>query len=301
MTGHRAYLTWTAAIAAWSFAGLAAADAPVVLESRNTVAAKTAPTAATEPAAATTRVPATEAAPLGPRPKAAQPAPTTAPAPAGASALGADSLRTIAVLAAVVLVAAGCLALLRNIARRSGGLQGGLGAGGRAPSGILEIIGRYPAGPGVTLVLMKLDRRILLLSQSARGWGRGGGAASFTTLCEITDPEEVASILMKARDERGESLAERFNGLLRDADGEIDRAEDRLAAAPEPKPVARRVTPENDGAALVEALRGQIPVVDLTARASAREKQDWESQLKVIRERIHRPGGLAGQPRRPKA
>lgn len=68
------------------------------------------------------------------------------------------------------------------------------------------MLGRYPVARGQTLALLRVDRRVLLLCQSSGG---------FSTLAEFTDPEEVASLLVKTRGEEGDSIAERFDGLLR--------------------------------------------------------------------------------------
>jgi flagellar biogenesis protein FliO len=137
-----------------------------------------------------------------------------------ADAVSDSPWRTIGSLSLVVamIVAAGWG--LRVLARRHGGLVAGLSAGGRAPAGLLEVLGRYPVGRGQTLVLLKLDRRVLLLSQSA---GIRGGSG-FRTLCEVTDPDEVASILVKSRDAEGESLAARFRMLLSRADRDVEDA-----------------------------------------------------------------------------
>ncbi|MEM9063915.1 MAG: flagellar biosynthetic protein FliO [Planctomycetota bacterium] len=113
-------------------------------------------------------------------------------------------------LLGVVGLAYGCAWVFRRAARAQGGLIGAIGPGGRAPSGVLEVLGRYPVGRGQTLVLLKIDRRVLLLSQSAAGRGHG---ASFSTLAEISDPNEVASLLMKTRDDEGISM----NATFRDA------------------------------------------------------------------------------------
>ena len=125
---------------------------------------------------------------------------------------GAGFSRTIgAVLAVLALILISALAL-RALARRRGGIVSALGMGGRAPPGVLEVLGRYPVGRGHMLVLLKLDQRVLLLSQSSGG--RLGAGAGFRTLCEITDPEEVASVLVKTRDDAGESMASRFRSML---------------------------------------------------------------------------------------
>ena len=69
-----------------------------------------------------------------------------------------------------------------------------------------------------------------------------GGAASLTTLCEIRDPEEVASILVKTRDAEGDSMAERFRGLLTRFDRGMDVPDDGIPVVDltrrEPGPVS---------------------------------------------------------------
>lgn len=191
-------------------------------------------------------------------------APATAPDQAGdgerrnsrerASTTGAA--RTAWALAGVLAVIAAVGTGVRVWARRVGGFGAAMGPGGRSPAGVLEILGRYPAGRGSTLVLLKLDRRVLLLAQ---GVGRGGGG--FTTLCEVTDAEDVASILVKTRDAEGDSLASRFRSLLTRFDG------DMAGAGAEPgADHGRRIVSGGGGdrAELWDAARGQIPVVDVS-------------------------------------
>lgn len=125
----------------------------------------------------------------------------------------------------LILILAG-LARLAARGRASTSLRAEFGAGGRSPAGLLEVIGRYPIARGATLVLLRLDRRILLLSMSS---GLRGGT-SFGTLCEVNDPEEVASILVHARDAEGDSMAERFRSLLAKSDERLKTP--RVEAAP---------------------------------------------------------------------
>ncbi len=113
--------------------------------------------------------------------------------------------RTLAALAAVVGLILIVRWFVRRMSLRVGGLAGQLGAGGRAPSGVMEVLGRYPVGKGQSLVLLRLDRRVLLLSQSAQG---------FAALTEIDDPQEVASLVVKTADDESASLAARFKSIL---------------------------------------------------------------------------------------
>ncbi len=167
--------------------------------------------------------------------------------------------QTTVSLAGVLGVAVAAAAVVRLVARRQGGLRSSLGAGGRSPAGIMEILGRYPVGRGAVLVLLKLDRRVLLLSQTSLG--KLGLGSSFATLCEITDPDEVASILVKTRDEEGESMAVKFRGLL----SRFDRTMEETTGVPGS---SRKVRTHagGDRTEMWDSERADIPVVDLTTR-----------------------------------
>jgi len=139
-------------------------------------------------------------------------APKGRPAPATLEGGAAEAQRGEAgswarVFGALVVVV-GLILVVRAVLRRvaaTGGLRGQLGAGGRAPSGVLEVLGRYPIARGQTLVLLRVDQRVLLLSQSGAG---------FRTLANFDSPTDVASLLMKTRDESSESLSGKFKQML---------------------------------------------------------------------------------------
>lgn len=165
-------------------------------------------------------------------------APRAEAAPQGAKAesggLDAGWLTTIGSLVLVIGLIAGSAAAVRRVAARSGGLLGAAGAGGRAPAGVLEVLGRYPLGRGSTLLLVKMDRRVLLIGSCAGG----RGSATLNTLCEVTDAEEVASLLVKTRDEQDESMSRRFQSLLATQESEARRVletPDRRAGAAQPR------------------------------------------------------------------
>ena len=103
---------------------------------------------------------------------------------------------TIASLMAVVGLIVFLAVIYKWLSGKAGGLAGQIGAAGKSPSGLVSVLARYPLGRGQTLVLLKIDRRVLLLCQSASGRVRGG--VTTRTLSEITDPDEVASIIAKA-------------------------------------------------------------------------------------------------------
>lgn len=151
-------------------------------------------------------------------------APGTATPESSGGWIGHWSVRTLAAVMALAALLAG----VRWLSARSGsggGLSGAMTLSPRAPSGILEVLGRYPVSRGHSLVLMRMDRRIVLLGQSAAG---------FTTLSEVTDPDDVASILVKASESEPGSMTRRFNELLRgmERDARIVDAEQAPTASP---------------------------------------------------------------------
>lgn len=117
--------------------------------------------------------------------------------------------RTAGALAVILVLIFAVAAGVRKWGGAAGGLMHQMGAGGRAPSGVLSVLGRYPVGRGQTLVLLKLDRRVLLVCQQAGA--RGGG---MRTLCELTDPEEVAAVVMHAAEAEGRSLSAKFREMV---------------------------------------------------------------------------------------
>ncbi|HRQ72140.1 MAG TPA: flagellar biosynthetic protein FliO [Phycisphaerales bacterium] len=131
---------------------------------------------------------------------------------AGEPRADAGWTRTIVALAGVLAVILAAGVALRRFARSGPTLAVALGPGGPSPSGVLEVLGRYPAGRGQSLVLLKVDRRVLLLSQSHAARAGGGG---FRTLCAFDDAEDVASLLVKTRDAADESMSARFTSMLR--------------------------------------------------------------------------------------
>lgn len=104
-------------------------------------------------------------------------------------------------LALVVAIILGAAYFVRKLAKGDPGLIAALGAGGKSPSGLLEVLGRYPVSRTSSFILLRLDRRILLLNQS---FGKAG--TGFSTLAELTDAEEVASILIKVNQGESKSM-----------------------------------------------------------------------------------------------
>lgn len=178
-----------------------------------------------------------------------------------------DMTRTIATLGGVVVGILLLAWIAKSIARRTNTLGTMMGAGGHAPSGVLEVLARYPVSRGQTLVLLKLDRRVLLLSQRP--------AEGLRTLCEITEPDDVASLLLKTQGDEQRKQAERFGGMLR-KHAEVD-----------PQPIAqhtaapsRRVVEHTQGGDRVELL-GAGPSAHMTGEDAARQLRERLARLRA--------------------
>ena len=100
---------------------------------------------------------------------------------------------------------------LKSLMKRGAGFFGQVGR----PSGVIEILARYPLDRKQSLVLIKLARRVLLLHQSG---------AQMTTLSEIADPIEVASLLSRVESGSSGKQAMRFRGMLKRFEAEHESA-----------------------------------------------------------------------------
>jgi flagellar biogenesis protein FliO len=117
-----------------------------------------------------------------------------------------DIVRVLGALGIVVAL----IVLTRTVLLRT---AGGLGGAGR-PSGVLEILARYPVGRGQQLMLLKLGRRILLVH------GCGG---AMRTLSEISANDEVAALLGRIEAASTGRESQRFRRLLERFEREHDQ------------------------------------------------------------------------------
>jgi flagellar biogenesis protein FliO len=102
---------------------------------------------------------------------------------------------------------------LRRVLRRHS-MAGGAGR----PSGVLEILARYPVARGQQLILLKLARRILLVHQNG---------SAMTPLAEVNDPDEVASLLARVEAGSTGATAAKFRRMLDSFKREHDDADSR--------------------------------------------------------------------------
>lgn len=176
-----------------------------------------------------------------------------------------DITQTLAALGVVVAIMVALAWGVRRVARARGGLAAELGPAGRAPSGVLSVLGRYPIARGQTLVLLRLPQRVLLLSQT-HSWRQSGGG--LRTLAEVSDPDEVADLITRSEDDAQSSLRQRFNGLLRGFGERMDQATDPRRAGTPIHPNLTARTDSGEGLAVAGA-SGEVDRVERSTVAQA--------------------------------
>lgn len=235
----------------------------------------------------------TESLPLG--------APRTESAPQSNEQLESDGpglgiVRTAGSLAAVIGLIVLLAAVGKKLAKNTGGLAAAIGPGGKAPSGVLFVLARYPIARGQTLVLLRVGTRVLLVHQT------GGKSGSMQTLCEITDAAEVAELIQKTDDNAGKSMAAELRKALDQAAEEpiqieMPRTEPRPVVSPVVRREAADRAPEikttTSWARAPEAAREAPEVVVTNETPSTPEVRAVgvdESVLEELRKRITRLG-----------
>lgn len=208
---------------------------------------------------------------------------------AGAAGSEPGWIQPVASLVVVLALILGLARVARSLSMRHGGLLSALGAGGRAPSGVLHVLGRYPVGKGQTLVLLHLHARVLLVCQTHTRHGGG-----MQTLCEITDPDQVAMLVAKTGEDSSASIASGFRQSLERSSDQADR---ELAAAV-PGVQSRAFTARENRASPVAlvasarsvpaARRSTLAVHQLTAHPAAdrSEQLDGAAAAEAIRRRL---------------
>jgi hypothetical protein len=165
-------------------------------------------------------LPARELAPIGPpSDPTAMGSTNGAATPQGGLANALDprrsgTLRVIAATGGVILTVIVSLKLLQRF------LMGGLARAPGGPSGILQVLARYPIARGQQLILLSLGRRILLLHQSG---------ASMSTLAEISEDAEAASLRTHLEAADREIQGQGFSALLRGLSGAFHSATEASA------------------------------------------------------------------------
>lgn len=194
----------------------------------------------TDPTVSPLAVPTIESRPLG---KTAEPETSSGTSAAVLPSFARTLLSLGTVIGIVLLVAF----VLKRLPHR-GTLGAALLGAGRSPSGIVEVLGRFTLSRGVTLVLLRVDRRVVLLSQSG-----GSGSASVSLLLELDHPDEVASLVAKCNGDTSDAASPRFERALGRADLAASSA--TRTAAPQRTPSG---APDPSTVQLSQALRARL-------------------------------------------
>jgi len=176
---------------------------------------------------------------------------SSGPSPAKGSLGNAAASRGLSSELLTTGVALGATLLVIVLARSAVKRFGGGGAAGKRPSGVVEVLARYPLARGQSIVLIKVARRVIVAHQSSDG---------MKPLSEFSSEEDVADLLARCEaGTRGTSQFS-FDAILRQS----GKAFDGIGSAAKGRAgkVDERIDPRDT---LPAVMRGaEIETVDLT-------------------------------------
>jgi len=91
------------------------------------------------------------------------------------------------------------------------------GAAGRGASRAIEVLSRSPLSPKQQVLLIRVGRRLVVV---------GDTGSQMNALCEITDPDEIASLVGQLRDEKSSATPRAFGALFGTSRGMFEAATD---------------------------------------------------------------------------
>jgi len=81
------------------------------------------------------------------------------------------------------------------------------------PSPVIEVLSRTPVAPKNHVLLLRVGQRVLVVGDSSSG---------LSTLADVTDPEEVATLLQSVSTHSDRSVTKSFNSLVSRFNGDYD-------------------------------------------------------------------------------
>ena len=126
------------------------------------------------------------------------------------------------------------------------------------PSGVLEILARYPVARGQHLILLKLARRIVLLHHSG---------STMTALSEITSPNEVAALLTRMEAGANDRTSAKFRNTLDEFLADHDMAPLPSNTIPDVSKTRRLSANLRSASLTPRTLPHEAEIVDLTRRS----------------------------------
>lgn len=127
-------------------------------------------------------------------------------------------------------------------------------ATGKAQSRVVEVVSRSPLAPKQQVMLLRVGKRLLVV---------GDSAGQLSTLCEISDPDEVASMVGQLREEKSTS-AVAFGSLFGRFSRKFDSDEAEVIETP-PEPTDRQMLMDETDE-VREAAAGQAEIDGLRDR-----------------------------------
>jgi flagellar biogenesis protein FliO len=127
-------------------------------------------------------------------------------------------------------------------------------ATGKAQSRVVEVVSRSPLAPKQQVMLLRVGKRLLVV---------GDSAGQLSTLCEISDPDEVASMVGQLREEKSTS-AVAFGSLFGRFSRKFDSDEAEVIETP-PEPTDRQVLMDETDE-VRDAVAGQAEIDGLRDR-----------------------------------
>ncbi len=159
------------------------------------------------------------------------------------SASGAGDLSRIAVALAIVI---GVILLLRSVVRQMTAIPG-TGRSGK----LVTVLSRSAVSPRQQVLVLQVGKRLLVV---------GDSAGKMSSLCEITDPDEIAMLVGQSVAARS-AMAERAAGSFRSLFGRANEPFEEVAAM-QSEPEAPRSIDPNEGVS-GEEVRGLLDKVRL--------------------------------------
>ena len=98
-------------------------------------------------------------------------------------------------------------------------------ATGKAPTRVVEVVSRSPLSPKQQVMILRVGKRLLVV---------GDSAGQLSTLTEISDPDEVASMVGQLREEKSSSTGAAFGSLFGRFSRKFEPSESELRDPPEP-------------------------------------------------------------------
>ena len=182
--------------------------------------------------------------------------PTTAPAaaqlmPGQFAPPKFDWARVAAALALVI----GIIFAMKYIARRWLGVSSAMGAGK-----VIRVLGRTTTGPRQQVVMLQVGNRIVVAADNA---------GQLSTLCQVTEADEVASLLGQLQVDDGSARAGGFRKWLKKADE--DFAADELENQPIASGAVGVSMTATDIDPALDEVRGEIAGLMDKVRSMARQ------------------------------